>query len=140
MGNCCKVNYGSDTEYRTVIPMDATSTHTPPSGPMTRARAHAIDTEVNSLLSQISLNTSETWMLPQVQTLCVIRYQDEEDGAATSGGQEDMDTKLERKEKGDNSSHRTTGPDRTSGPWSILAPNCHCPNVRHGPEIWQPSE
>jgi hypothetical protein len=64
---------------------------TPTSGPMTRARARAIDTEVNSLLSQIPLNTSETWMLPQVETLCVIRYQDEEDGAATSDGQEDME-------------------------------------------------
>jgi len=46
-----------------------------PGGPMTRARARALETEVTSLLSQFHFNAHETWLLPQTQTLCILRYQ-----------------------------------------------------------------
>lgn len=53
-----------------VIPMDMPPSPKTPSGPMTRARARAIETEVNSLLSEFTLFTCETWLLPQMETLC----------------------------------------------------------------------
>jgi hypothetical protein len=54
--------------------MDTTSTTQAPSGPMTRARARAIQPEVTSLLLEFPLHSSETWLLPKPETLCVIRY------------------------------------------------------------------
>nr|XP_020163657.1 uncharacterized protein LOC109749076 [Aegilops tauschii subsp. strangulata] len=41
---------GGDAEHPSIIPMDTTPTHQAPCGPMTRARARAIENEVNSLL------------------------------------------------------------------------------------------
>ncbi|KAK1628063.1 hypothetical protein QYE76_002378 [Lolium multiflorum] len=46
----------------------------PPSGPMTRARAKAIHDKVNSLLTTLDLDTPLDGMLPHAETLCVIRY------------------------------------------------------------------
>ena len=54
--------------------MDTTSTIQAPSGPMTRARARAIQSEVTSLLLEFSPSSSETWLLPKFEILCVIRY------------------------------------------------------------------
>ena len=51
---------------------------------MTRARAKAIEHKVNSLLSELPLSTHETWLLPQTETLCVLRYLEESHGASTS--------------------------------------------------------
>ena len=65
---------GDDAEHPTTIPMDATSTIQAPSGPMTRARAHAIQSEVTSLLLEFPSSSSETWQLPMSEMLCVIRY------------------------------------------------------------------
>ena len=65
---------GDDAEHPTTIPMDATSTIQAPSGPMTRARARAIQSEVTSLLLEFSPSSSETWLLPKSEILCVIRY------------------------------------------------------------------
>ena len=45
---------GDDAEHPTTIPMDATSTIQARSGPMTRARARAIQSEVTSLLLEFS--------------------------------------------------------------------------------------
>ena len=67
---------GDDAEHPTVIPMDTTSTTQAPSGPMTRARAHAIQSEVNSLLVELPFDPLETWLLPQTEMLCVLRYQE----------------------------------------------------------------
>ena len=41
---------------------------------MTRARARAIQSEVNSLLVEFPFDPFETWLLPQTETLCVLRY------------------------------------------------------------------
>ena len=54
---------GDDAEQPSIIPMDSTSTHPTPQGPMTRARARAHETEVTSLLNDISYDTLETWLL-----------------------------------------------------------------------------
>jgi hypothetical protein len=51
----------------------------PPSGPMTRARAKAIHDKVNSLLTSLDLDTPLDGMLPHAETLCVIRYVEHQD-------------------------------------------------------------
>ena len=66
---------------------------TTPLGPMTRARAKAIEDKVNSRLSELPLPTYETWLLPHAETLCVIRYLEESHGTSTSNGQDGEDTK-----------------------------------------------
>ena len=51
---------------------------------MTRARSKAIEDKVNSLLSEIPLSTQETWLLPQTETLCVIRYKADEEATGVN--------------------------------------------------------
>ena len=41
---------------------------------MTRARARAIENEVKSLLVELPFDPLETWLLPQTEMLCVLRY------------------------------------------------------------------
>ena len=79
--------------------MDVSTSPMTPLGPMTRARAKAIEDKVNSLLSELPLSTHATWLLHQAETLCVIRYLEEGHEAATSNGQEDEDTKYEGQEE-----------------------------------------
>ena len=64
---------GDDAEH----PMDITMDISPTCGPLTRAQAWAIETKVNSLLVEIQFHTCETWMLPQNNVLCSLRYNDE---------------------------------------------------------------
>ena len=47
---------GDDAEHPKVIPMDLPSSHQVTSGPMTRAAARALETKVNSLLSELPLS------------------------------------------------------------------------------------
>ena len=54
--------------------MDVSTSPMTPLGPMTRARAHAIQSEVTSLLLEFPPSASETWLLPKSEMLCVIRY------------------------------------------------------------------
>ena len=89
-----------DAEHPKVIPMDLPKSPTTPLGPMTRARAKAIEDKVNSLLSELPLSIHETWLLPQAVTLCVIRYLEESHGTSTSNGQDGEDTKCEGQEDG----------------------------------------
>ena len=88
-----------DAEDPTIIPMDVSTSPTTPLGPMTRARAKAIKDKVNSLLSELPLSAHETWLLPQAETLCVIRHLEEGHGTATSNGQDDKDTEYEGQEQ-----------------------------------------
>ena len=46
---------GDDAEHPKIIPMDTPTSPTTPLGPMTRARAKAIEDKVNSLLSELPL-------------------------------------------------------------------------------------
>ena len=77
---------GDDAEHPMYIPMDPSSTPQAPSGPSMRARARAIESEVTSLLSEFPCDTFGTWILPQEETLCVLRYQEE--GRKQEGHQE----------------------------------------------------
>ena len=78
---------GDDAEHPKVIPMDLPSSHQVSSGPMTRARARALETEVTSLLSQFHFDAHETWLLPQTETLCILRYQGISHGDAKEQGE-----------------------------------------------------
>ena len=81
--------------------MEVPTSPSTPLGPMTRARAKAIEDKVNSLLSELPLSTThETWLLPHTETLSVIRYLEESHGTATSNGQGGEDTKREDQEEG----------------------------------------
>ena len=46
-----------------------------PTGPITRSRAKAMQVKVNSLLSLHQFNLSMDGLLPQADTLCVLRYE-----------------------------------------------------------------
>ena len=67
---------GNDAEYPSIIPIDQPLPTQVPSGPMTQARARALETEVTSLLSDIPYDPHETWLLPKDGILCVIRYEE----------------------------------------------------------------
>ena len=99
--------------------MDLPTSPTTPLGPMTRARAKAIEDKVNSPLSKIPLSMHETWLLPQAETLCVIRYLEESHGSAIPNRQDGEDTKLHGQEEGllETPMHWTTGEPRTSETW-----------------------
>ena len=86
-------------EHPKIITMDLPTSPTTPLGPMTRAREKAIEDKVNSLLSKLPLSIHETWLLPQAETLCVIRYLEESHGLATPNGQDGEDTKYEGQEE-----------------------------------------
>ena len=49
---------------------------------MTRARAPAMETEVNSFLLDMHMDTNGTWLLRHQNTLCLIRYEEEHPQAA----------------------------------------------------------
>ena len=80
-----------DVEHPRAIPMDLPSSHQVPSGPMTRSRARALKTEVTSLLSQFHFDEHETWLLPQTETLCILRYQGVSHGEARKQGKPEVE-------------------------------------------------
>ena len=96
--------------------MDLPTSPTTPLGPMTRARAKAIEDMVNSLLSELPIPTYETWLLPHAETLCVIRCLEESLGSATPFGQDGGGTKFNAQEEGllETPRLRTTDNDWTS--------------------------
>ena len=77
-----------DAVHPSLIPMDVPTSPSTPLGPMTRARAKAIEDKVNSLLSELPIPTHETWLLPHSETLCVIRCLETSHGAATPKSQD----------------------------------------------------
>ena len=91
-----------DAEHPKVIPMDLPSSHQVPTGPMTRSRARAFETEVTSLLSKFHFDAHEAWLLPYMDTLCILRYngeakeqgQEEEEDGREDGEEEVMKKKL----------------------------------------------
>ena len=80
---------------------------------MTRARARALETEVTSLLSDISHDPLETWLLPQSGMLCMIRYQEDPPEDAHEDGQDPKSTEEENQWKKARiaSRHQTSGQD-----------------------------
>ena len=101
--------------------MDLPTSPTTPLGPMIRARAKAIETKVNSLLSELPLSTYETWLLPQAETLCVIRYLEEGHGSAMPNGNGSKDTKYndQEEELPGIYSHWMIGTLRLSDAWEL---------------------
>ena len=79
--------------------MDVPTSPSTPLGPMTRARAKAIEDKVNSLLSELPLPTHETWLLPHSETLCVIRCLEASHGTATYKSQDGEDPKHDGQEE-----------------------------------------
>ena len=72
--------------YADVAPhVDNTMTDTP-TGPMTRSRAKAMQDKVNSLLSLHQFNLSMDGLLPQADTLCILRYEPNEKDLEDEGG------------------------------------------------------
>ena len=90
---------GDDAECPLLIPMDVPTSPSTPLGPMTRARAKAIEDKVNSLLSELSLPTHETWLLPHSETLCVIRCLEASHGTTTYKSQDGEDPKHDGQEE-----------------------------------------
>ena len=100
---------GDDAEHPTIIPMDVSTSSATPLGPMTRARAKAIEDKVNSLLSELPLSTYETWLLPHAETLCVIKYLEGSHGPAAPNRQDGKETKFNGQEGPlETPNHRTT--------------------------------
>ena len=79
--------------------MDVPTSPSTPLGPMTRARAKAIEDQVNSLLFELPLPTHETWLLPHSETLCVINYMEVSQGSTTCKSQDGKDPKHDGQEK-----------------------------------------
>ena len=90
---------GDDAEHPSLIPMDVPTSPSRPFGPMTRARAKAIEDKVNSLLFELPIPTRETWLLPHSETLCVIRCLEKSHGIATCKGQDGEDPKRDGQEE-----------------------------------------
>ena len=91
--------------------MDLPSPHQAPRGPMTRARARTLETEVTSLLSDIKYDPLETWLLPKSDILCIIKCQEEPHEDAREDGQAANSTDEENQLKRASSPSRP----RTSG-------------------------
>lgn len=60
----CGAPYGHPHGYTTIAP----------STKLTRARKRAIKNELSSLIIELPFTSRETWMLPQAETLCTLRY------------------------------------------------------------------
>jgi hypothetical protein len=70
-----------------------------PRGPMTRACARALETEVTSLLNELPYDLCKTWLLPHSGMLCVLRYQEDPLGEARNNGQDGKYTDEEAREE-----------------------------------------
>ena len=87
------------------------SSHQEPRGPMTRARARALENEVTSFLSDITYDPLETWLLPKSDMLCMIRCQEEppEDAREDGRAAKFTDEENQRKRASSPSRPRTSG-------------------------------
>ena len=82
-----------DAEHPTFIPMYTPTTPQALRIHKMRPRLCAIGHKVNSLLSEPSLSTCETWLLPQICVLCMTRNKEEDHGRASE------DTKYKNQEE-----------------------------------------
>ena len=67
-----------DAEHPSPSRTDTPSPPQAPRGPMTRARARAIENEVDSLLFEVRSKTHENWVLPHKDMLCILGYQEDD--------------------------------------------------------------
>ena len=80
------------------IPMYTLTTLQAPREHKTIPQLYDIGHKVNSLLSESSLSTCETWLLPQTYVLCMNRNQEEGHGTPRIIGQDGEDTTREEQE------------------------------------------
>ena len=115
--------------YDTARPMDDNSS-TPPSGPMTRARAKAIHDKVNSFLSMHYLDPTLDGSLPHSNALCVLSYvpQDRLQDCTEDG------LKTERQDEEEGEEKKSGGPDNPPRIFRIIRPpaNPPCASFRTG--------
>ena len=112
--------------------MDLPSPHQAPRGPMTRARARALENEVTYFLSDITYDPLETWRLPKPDMLCMIRCQEDPAGDVHEDGQvaKSMDEENQRKESRTPPRPRTSGQDpRHPGPGASSTAASQPPNI-----------
>jgi hypothetical protein len=91
----------------------------PPRGPMTRARAQALRQEVNSLLSTYDFDTPLDGLLLHANTLCSIRYIDQD----TSHGDQGVGERAGNDEDGA-TAHRPELPPPRTGTSGQIPPRC----------------
>ena len=94
---------------------------------MTRARACAIENEVNSFLFNSHFDSCEDWILPQTETVFMLRYQEDdsekertETRATTKQGKEEKKEKKQGPQPLDTPGARPPWP-RVPG---LLGPGC----------------
>ena len=117
---------GDDAEHPTFIPKYTLTTLQDPREHKMRPQLDTIGHKVNSLLSEPSLSTCETWLLPPTCVLCMIRYLEESHGATTSNGRASEDAKYKDQEKklpeATAAGRPTTPRLRTTGPLRTTVP------------------
>ena len=94
-----------------VIPMYTPTTLQAPRGHMTRPQTYAIGHKVNSLLSESSLSTCQTWLLPKSEVFCMIRYQE----GPPEDAHEDVQVPKSTDEENQRKEPRASPRPRTSG-------------------------
>jgi hypothetical protein len=123
-----------------VIPMEPPPSAKALSRPMTRARARSIETEVTSLLNELPYEQHETWLLPQAEILCVLRYEEcnlkdprEEGQAPMNADEETHQEEQPRLYSGRTSGHRSghPAPEGTGASSEAAAVELQEPNIRH---------
>jgi len=115
-----------------IIPMDLPSSHQEPRGPMTRARARALEKEVTSFLSDITYDPLETWLLPMSDMLCMIRCQEDPPKNAREDGRvakfTDEENRRKEKKTAPGPGHPAPAPDIRPLETSTTAPS-QPPNI-----------
>ena len=118
--------------------------HQEPRGPMTRARARALENEVTSFLSDITYDPLVTWLLPKSNMLCMIRCREDPPGEVHEDRQvaKSMDEENQREESRTPPRPRTSGQDpghpapRASSTAAAQPPNIYRPRTSGpSPEI-----
>src|SRR3990170_2613684 len=122
--------------------MDLSSSHQVPRGPMTRARARALETEVTSLLNELPYESCETWLLPQTEMLCMLRYLEDPSEDAREDGQVPKSTDEEEQRKELENSpgpgHPAPSPGHPAPGASATATAAAQPSLQ-GPDIRRPA-
>ena len=77
---------------------------------MTRARARAIEIEVNSFLLELHSNSHESWVLPQTEVLCIFRYEENDCDEAK------METQVTKEKKEEESHGKHQGEEALDTP------------------------
>ena len=125
----------SDAEHPSTITMHVTPSPQGRRGPWTRAHACTVETEVDSFLFKLHSVSYESRFIPQIETLCLVRYQgdDREDTRTEIQATMEKEERSEKREEGgalDTPGARALWPRRPA-PLALLPASPGCPT--HGP-------